>query len=77
MQQMRALADEQEAIIQEGYDERERLRRVHAASEVDLEMALRSNTALQSQLQVPCLSASILPPVKMHPDTCRTGWGFW
>ena len=51
VQQMRALADEQEAIIQEGYDERERLRRVHAASEVDLEMALRSNTALQSQLQ--------------------------
>jgi len=49
---MRAVAEEQEGLIQEGYAERERLRRVHVASEVDLEMALRSNTALQSQLQV-------------------------
>lgn len=67
VRKLESLAEEREYAIQEAYEEQERLRRVHIASEVELEHSTRAKRALHMEVQVRCIDS---PRVSGVADLC-------
>ena len=65
LQRLEASAERRDEAVHQGYEEQERLQRIHAATEVDMQQTLRAVSHLKSQLQV-CMPVPI--GSKHHPS---------